>query len=194
MAKEKGRHSFIDKFYFYGICAWIIGWIVLVYFMGGEGLRYLRESQNWLYFFAFFVGLWPLISNRYHWLEEPRYGSYSTEVKIIEFVERNGNYLIFAFTALSILAQAIISMRAVNASIMKEMAKPVVLPVEFLIFIFLAVIFVVGCVLPLIWAPPKNGDARDLAQLRHFKTVFYSYALGCTIGAVIALIKLASGF
>jgi len=174
---EKWR---IRSIYSIGITAWVLAWINLAIIFGGPDLIYLKDLINWFYVVAFIIGLLPLMSNLFHWWTKQEYQNYITEVKIIEFVERNANYLILALTAICFLSQAITT------------TKQIALSMEFILFISLSFIFLIGFVLPLIWAQPSNNNSKELVFLRHFKTVFYTYALGCTCGAVISLIKMRS--
>jgi hypothetical protein len=176
--------------YLFGIFGWII--ILILIPMVGHfhyGFNFpsiLFEKLNWIYPILFCFGFYPLIWNYVLWKNEQQYADYRTEVEVIEFVERNANYLILALTAVSILASIIVT---AIVSVNKEIKLWELIPVEFFWFQGFSLLFALIGVFPLIWTPPIGEDAKLLVRLRHTKTICYTYAIFFLAAGIIGLFK-----
>lgn len=109
--------------------------------------------------------------------EGQKNSDYPGEVKLVEFVERNGYYIILAVTAIFLF---------LGTTFIKDIKRFHLSP--FFYLWMLSSIAIQACgVLPLIWAPV--GDAKKLAWIRHFKTVWYTISIYIFFFAIIALGK-----
>jgi hypothetical protein len=174
------------------ICG-IIGWLlicILAISLGwaNVGIELFNiKTLNLLYFLPFIFGFIPLAWNLKIWWSDKQYTNYETEVEVIEFAERNANYIILAITAVCILAQMI---TATKISIRAGKSFFELIPIEFIYYQGGAMLCAIIGVLPLIWMPPENDNAKSLVWLRHLKTIFYTYSIFLLSAGIIGLFKM----
>jgi len=102
---------------------------------------------------------------------------YEGEVKLVKFIERNGYYIILAITAIFLF---------LGTDMVRNIRRFHLSP--FFYLWMLSSIAIQACgVLPLIWAPVN--DAKRLAWIRHFKTVWYTISIYVFFFGIVALGK-----
>ena len=130
------------------------------------------------------IGALVLGINLWLWWSPQRYASYQTEVEVIEFVERNSSWFLIA-SGTFLTAASFFLTRAGTPS---STPHPGIL--TFLFFEGASLMFLLLVVM-LYWIPyqpfPKN-----LARLRHFKTIPFTYAVSFFAAAFIALVLAAT--
>ena len=157
--------------YSIGILFWLLIW----------GLIFHRVCNyyGWrLFYLAYLLpvigGMFVLWRNYDIWQHAIEIEEYPREVCLIEFVERNANYVILGITALFIASELIFRDKVVDLT-------------GFYSFQIFSLIFSIGFVLPLLWKPHKDGDSSSLVILRHWKTVWYTYSIYFFLSATLAL-------
>jgi len=175
--------SEIDSLYKKAIVLWVLIWIsiILLWFKYSnlDGLDYRKLLYNSLFFIPIIFGtitLWwnyRLIGIKEESIEQE--DKYKTEVNIIEFVERNSNYIILGITAL-LFASGFLSEK--YYSLLKNS--------NFVFFIGLSLTFSICGVLPLIWMP-KQKEPKYLRWLRHFKTIWYTFSIYLFLAGILSM-------
>lgn len=163
--------------YTIGIIFWIALWTLI------SIVTIFRYSWNWWYLsylLPIIAGVCILKSNYYIWMKEIEIEEYPDEVKLIEFVERNANYVILGITALFIASELIFNGKSVDLR-------------GFYSFQLMSLVFSIGFVLPLIWKPRKEDNIIPLVLLRHWKTVWHTFSIYLFLAAVIALVLTLQG-
>ncbi len=129
------------------------------------------------------LGLAVLIINLYLWWTPNQYGDYHTEVGVIEFVERNSSWLLIAGGAF-LTASAFFLIRPSPRPRLASEGLSAILVFESLSLFFL--LFVVM----LYWIPYQRWP-KNLALLRHIKTLPFTYGVSFFAAAFIALLLAA---
>jgi len=170
--------------YLFGIMLWITTFMLFVslyraLFPKVELFASLFGKSNIYYlipFFACIITLWwnlRLLATK----EAASKDTADGEMSLLKFIERNGFYLILIVTALFLF---------LGTDMVRSIKKFHLSP--FFYLFMLSSICIQACgVLPLVWAPV--GDAKRLAWIRHFKTVWYTISIYVFFFGVIALAK-----
>lgn len=161
-----------NNIYQIGILTWFMLWVTVLF------VSCVTCYWNWLYLCYLIPiggGIYVLYRNNEVWKKEITTEKYPEEVKLIEFVERNANYVILGITALFIASEIIFKYKDVNLT-------------GFYFFQILSLCFSIGFVLPLIWRPRVEDNASSLVLLRHWKTVWYTYSIYLFLSATLALL------
>jgi hypothetical protein len=186
--RESIMHPFKEKHSVYtsGILLWVLICICLSAL--GFAYRKIVGLSGWDFFLLlpafgqifYLVWNWKLIIDRND--NNPEDSSerddYTREVDLIKFVERHANYMIFGVTGVFIAAQYFI-----NSSNQESIPNFSV----FYFLTFMSLLSSVWGVLPLIWSPKGNG--KHLEWLRHYKTVWYGYAIFLLCAGILAFAK-----
>lgn len=170
-------------FLWIAIWLWIIGWIgpqslaqtILPAYAGNKGLLAIPVG----------MGLVVLLINLCLWWAPKGYAGYETEVKVIEFVERNAGWFLIASGAFLTAASFFLT-RPPGA-----LLTPPLLAREGLVAILAfesASLFCLLFVVSLYWTPP---NPKSLARLRHLKTVPFTYGVSFFAAAFTALVAAA---
>jgi hypothetical protein len=173
------RPEAVKNIYLFGIMLWITTIMLLIslyqiLFPNVSLVASLITKSNIYYLIPIISCTITLLWNL-SWLatkEGAAKDDYENEVKLVEFVERNGYYIILSITAIFIYL-GILQIKHLS-------------PFFYLWMITSIAIQACG-VLPLIWAPVN--DHRRLAWLRHFKTVWYTFSIYIFFFGIIALGK-----
>lgn len=171
--------------YAVGLIIWVGIWLGI--FVGGKlgwalmnTVLFGYAPYKSLLAFPIFIGCFVLGANLWLWRHPERYASYETEVTIIEFVERNSGWFLIASGTFLIAAASFLNRPGSTASL----SFPAVLFFESLSLFLL--LFVVS----LYWIPYRPAP-KNLALLRHIKTVPFTYSVSFFAAALLALVETA---
>jgi len=183
--------------YIVGLIIWAITCILLIVVSINLTKLSLRnilfDGVNWLYLISF--GVYPFIAlmlNLWIWWDEKQYCLYPIEVDIIKFVERNSNYLVFAITAICIVAQAVATAKSVALKPSNVAFTTTSIPLSLIVYIGVSVTFLLLS-LTLVWIPPEKNNAAWLVRLRHIKTLPYILSISFLLSAVVSLCQWCIG-
>lgn len=168
--------------YFIGLCLWAIAWAII---FGGVSLGWfpheilINAHDKWYFLIPAAVGATVFVVNILLWWAPGRYSDYSTEVTVIEFVERNASWFLFASG--TFLGGGSFFFNFLH---MEPERSPFVS--AFITFISLSVF----CLLPVVslyWMPYQENPKR-LVILRHLKTIPFAFGVGFFAAALLALL------
>lgn len=164
--------------YLLGIIFWLLLWIVFIYGALNKYLQlnmFVRPDSWWIFALFSIIGcVIGLSFNLKMWWNPRSFACYETEVRVIEFVERNVGPLITANSI--VLSITFLS----YVQLLKSFP-----PISFIVYEILSLAFA-SLVLPLYWIPADHP--KDLVKLRHIKTLFYFYSVFFFFAALIALV------
>jgi len=184
MGLSSYRPEAVKNVYIFGIMIWITAFMVFIslyrtLFPKVDLFASLLGKSNIYYLIpaiACIITLWwnlRLLATK----EGQGKGDYEGEVKLVEFVERNGYFIILAITAIFLF---------LGTDVVRNIRRFHLSP--FFYLWMLSSIAIQACgVLPLVWAPVN--DAKRLAWIRHFKTVWYTISIYIFLFGIIALGK-----
>lgn len=176
------RPEAAKNLYLTGTMIWIATFMIFVslyrnLFPKTELVASLSLKSNIYYLIPFFGCLITLLWNFLLLSVKEKGEAAEGEVNLLKFVDRNGFFLI-----LSVITIFLFLGTPIITSIKRFHLSP------FFYLFMLSSVSIQACgVLPLLWAP--LSDAKRLAWIRHFKTVWYTISIYLFLFGVIALGK-----
>jgi hypothetical protein len=180
--------------YLCGLGFWIVMWAVILWWIfrgtGPQGLakvlRELYSGKRWLLSIPGFIGSLVLGVNLCLWWRPKGFTTYKTEVRVIEFVERNSSWFLVASGTLLTAASLFLTRPTLDMA--AKLGELPVLAKQGLVavVVFESVsLFWLFLVVSLYWVPP---DPKELVFLRHLKTLPFSYGVSFFAAAISALL------
>ena len=112
-----------------------------------------------------------------NWNNDDRKKEYKSELKKMQYIERNAAHMVTAVTGVLFILAAITAMK-----------NTAIFPRKVIMFESCALIFAVVGVLPKYWIP--QAKVTLFRFLRHLKTVLYTFSISLFLGGLLLLLKL----
>lgn len=144
-----------------------------------ERFFFVDPAPKWPFLIPLALGIFVLVGNLLLWWKPGQYADYSTEVEVIEFVERNSSWFLIASGTFLTAAAFLLT---------RTQPPPRALPGLLPVLIFESASLVCLLLVVMLYWIPYQRMPRRLALLRHLKTVPFTYGVGFFAAAFIALV------